>query len=119
MNIKIIKNVFWSSIFLILFACSLKNPAGAYLVVLNANILTVDDKEPKAEAIVVKNGIIQYVGSNKVARKFIHDDTKVIDAKGKTIVPGFFDAHLHPEEIYPALHRLGKVDLGPDSVKKY
>jgi len=65
------------------------------LVLLNVNVVTLNQKQPKAEAIAIQNGIIIAVGSNKEARKYIDKKTTVIDAKNKTIVPGFVDCHVH------------------------
>jgi len=65
------------------------------LVLLNVNVVTLNQKQPKAEAIAIQNGIIITVGSNKEARKYIDKKTTVIDAKNKTIVPGFVDCHVH------------------------
>lgn len=65
------------------------------LVVLNANLVTLNHKQPKAEAIAIQNGKIIAVGSDKEVRKHIVKETSVIDAKNKTIVPGFVDCHVH------------------------
>ncbi len=98
------------------------SPAGAKefyadLVVVNARIITVDDDNPRAEAFAVKGDTFIAVGPNTQMKKLIGDDTTVLDARGKTITPGFIDAHLHPGPVYPASSRLGKVDLRPASVK--
>ncbi|MCP4610169.1 MAG: amidohydrolase [Planctomycetes bacterium] len=89
----------------------------ADLVVVSANVITVDDGNRRAEAFAVKNGKFIAVGTNSQIKKLIGKDTDVIDAQGKTITPGFIDAHLHPGPVYPVSSRLGKVDLRPDSVK--
>jgi predicted amidohydrolase YtcJ len=65
------------------------------LVLLNANVVTLNHKQPKAEAIAIQNGKIITVGSNKEVRKYTGKKTTVIDAKNKTIVPGFVDCHVH------------------------
>lgn len=67
----------------------------ADVAVLNANILTFNSAMPKAEALAVRNGRIVAVGSNAEIRSYIGDETEVIDAAGKTIVPGFVDCHVH------------------------
>lgn len=67
----------------------------ATLAILNANVITLNPKQPKAEAIAIRNGKIMAVGSNKEIRRYIHDKTKVVDAKNKTVVPGFVDCHVH------------------------
>jgi len=76
------------------------------LVLLNANVVTVNPKQPRAEAIAVQNGRIVAVGSNKEVGKRIDKETKVIDAKGKTTVPGFVDCHVHMTGFGKSLHTL-------------
>ncbi|MEM3443135.1 MAG: amidohydrolase family protein, partial [Candidatus Bathyarchaeia archaeon] len=65
------------------------------LAVLNANVITLNSKKPEAEAIAIQNGRIVAVGSNEEIRKLIGEKTEVIDAKGKSVVPGFVDCHVH------------------------
>ena len=89
----------------------------ADLAVVSANVLTVDDGNRRAEAFAVKSGKFIAVGTNSQIKKLVGKDTAVIDAQGKTITPGFIDAHLHPGPVYPVESRLGKVDLRPASVK--
>ncbi len=67
----------------------------ADVAVLNANIITLNPSQPKAEALAIKNGKIVAVGSNKEIRGYVGSETKVIDAEGKTVVPGFVDCHVH------------------------
>ena len=68
----------------------------ADLAIVNANVFTVDAQTPYAEAIAVKNGIILAVGSNKNIEKYIDSTlTRVIDADGRSVIPGFNDAHAH------------------------
>ena len=67
----------------------------ATLAILNANVITLNPKQPKAEAIAIRNGKIIAVGSNKEIRKHIQNKTKAIDARNKTVVPGFVDCHVH------------------------
>ncbi len=61
----------------------------------NGNIYTVNDRQPRAEAIAVKGGKIIFVGSNKDARAYEGKTTRVIDLKGNTVVPGLTDSHYH------------------------
>jgi predicted amidohydrolase YtcJ len=67
----------------------------ADVVVLNANVVTLNYGQPRAEALAIRDGSIVAVGSNGEVRCFIGDGTKVIDARGKTVVPGFVDCHVH------------------------
>lgn len=65
------------------------------LIVHNAKIHTLDDKNSLAEAIAVADGKIMKVGTNAEVLKLKNKNTKIIDAKGKVIVPGIFDSHMH------------------------
>ncbi len=68
----------------------------ADLVIKNANIVTIDKDNPRAEAIAIKGEMIIAVGSDKSIEKYIKkDSTQVIDAQGRLIIPGFNDAHAH------------------------
>jgi hypothetical protein len=67
----------------------------ATLAIINAKVWTVDEKLPSAEAIAVLDDKILAVGKNDEIKKFIGKDTKVIDAKGKLVLPGFIDDHTH------------------------
>lgn len=67
----------------------------ADIVFNNGNIYTVSDKQPKAEAIAVKNGKIIFVGSSEQVKAYTSANTQIIDLKGNTVVPGMTDAHYH------------------------
>ncbi|MGH9833042.1 MAG: amidohydrolase [Blastocatellia bacterium] len=67
----------------------------ADIVFKNGNIYTVNDASPKAEAIAVKYGRIVFAGSNADAKRHEGKGARVIDLKGKTVLPGFVDAHYH------------------------
>ncbi|OJZ07952.1 amidohydrolase [Sphingobacterium sp. 40-24] len=59
------------------------------------NIITMEDDFPQVDALVVKGGKILFVGSRKEAGPYVGENTKQIDLKGKTLLPGFIDAHGH------------------------
>jgi predicted amidohydrolase YtcJ len=63
------------------------------LLLINGNVYTVNEKQPHAEAVAVKNGRVAFVGSNADARKF--HAKQVVDLRGKPVVPGFIDSHCH------------------------
>ena len=67
----------------------------ADLVLKNGNIYTVNDKQPHAEAVAVKGSRIVLAGSNAEAQKYVGAQTRVIDLRGATVVPGLTDAHYH------------------------
>ena len=67
----------------------------AKLAILNANVTTLDSKRAKVEAVAIQNGKIIAVGSNEEICKYVDNETKVVDAKKRTVVPGFIDCHVH------------------------
>ena len=58
-------------------------------------IVTVDDATPSAEAIAVRNGRIQAVGSLADLDSFAGPETRRVDLAGRTLAPGFIDGHVH------------------------
>jgi predicted amidohydrolase YtcJ len=68
-------------------------PEEVDLLFVGGNIYTVDEKQPQAEAIAIKNDRIVFVGSNQGARKF--HAGRVIDLGGKAVLPGLTDSHCH------------------------
>ncbi len=62
---------------------------------LNANVITLDPARPRVQAIAVKDGKIAKVGSNEEALRCMTGETRIIDLKGKTVVPGLIDSHVH------------------------
>lgn len=67
----------------------------ADLVIINANVHTMGVKDTKATSVAVMDDIIIAVGSDAETKALIGPGTKVIDAQGKTVVPGFNDSHVH------------------------
>jgi predicted amidohydrolase YtcJ len=67
----------------------------AQTVFVNGNIYTMNERQPRAEAIAVQGGRIVFVGSNADAKKFQATETKTVDLAGKTVVPGLTDSHCH------------------------
>lgn len=65
----------------------------------NAKVFTVDSKKPWAEALLIDKNKIIFVGSNIIAEKAADDNVIKIDLKGKIILPGFHDVHMHPMEV--------------------
>ena len=63
------------------------------LLLFNGNVYTVNEKQPHAEAIAVKQGRIVFVGSDEAAKKF--HAKRTIDLHEHTVVPGLTDSHCH------------------------
>lgn len=68
-------------------------PSG--FVLTNGKVYTVNKKQPWAEAVVVEGKKIVYVGDNAGATKFKREDLEEIDLKGRLLLPGFVESHIH------------------------
>ncbi|MFQ6125188.1 MAG: amidohydrolase [Candidatus Heimdallarchaeota archaeon] len=73
------------------------------LVLTHGNVITMDEKKPKAQAVLVVGDKIYKVGSDAEIKRLIDEDTEEIDLEGKTVVPGFVDCHAHPMSFGQAL----------------
>lgn len=71
------------------------NPQSNKKAFINGKIYTVNPKQPLAEAVLIEGNKIIFVGSNEEARKLLDKSTEVIDLKGKLMLPGFIDDHVH------------------------
>jgi len=85
----------------------------ADLVLYNANILTLDEQRPRAKLVAIKGGKIIWVGDNDDTENFAVRKKQKIDCQGKTLIPGFNDAHCH---IFAFASSLLSVDCSPSSV---
>jgi predicted amidohydrolase YtcJ len=76
--------------------CS-RQPAAepASLVLRGGNVLTVDDGQPRAEALAVRGDRIVALGTNEQVAPLIGPSTEVIDLGGQTAIPGFIEGHGH------------------------
>ena len=83
-------------------------------VLYNGHIITVDRSAPRAQAIAISGDRIAQVGDNARIRALAGRGTRLIDLGGKTVVPGFIDAHSHPA--YSGLQHLRAVDADLRSV---
>lgn len=73
--------------------------SAADLVLHNANIITVDNEFSIAEALAIHDGVFVAVGSNAEVQNYIGDRTRVIDADGKTVIPGLIESHSHATSV--------------------
>jgi predicted amidohydrolase YtcJ len=64
-------------------------------VLLNANVITMDEKDTRAKAIAIRGDRILKVGSESEVKKLSNEDTEVMDLAGRTIIPGLMDTHMH------------------------
>lgn len=90
------------SIGLMIFATALSGCAGkdesgpADLALRGGAIYTVDGARSWAQAIAIDDGRIVYVGNDAGVKDYIGPQTEVVDLKGRMVVPGFQDVHIHP-----------------------
>ncbi|WIV12147.1 adenine deaminase C-terminal domain-containing protein [Proteiniborus sp. MB09-C3] len=80
----------------------------ADLAVVNGKIVNVYSKEVYDGGVAVSNGKIAAVGDIKYC---IGEDTKIIDAKGKYLLPGFIDGHIHPESTNLSIRSFAEIVL--------
>src|SRR5256714_2035590 len=67
----------------------------ADLVVVNANVHTLDSRQPAAQAVAVYGNRIVAVGTNEEIKRLAGARTRVVDARGALVLPGFNDSHVH------------------------
>ncbi len=65
------------------------------LILVGARVLTSDSTRPTAEAVALEGERIRAVGSNEDIRRLGGPKTRVVDLRGRTVIPGLIDAHVH------------------------
>lgn len=83
-------------------------------ILYSANILTMDVRLPRAQAAAIAGGRFFAVGTNDEIRPLATARTREINLEGKTVLPGFIDAHTHPS--YAGLRHLRQVDCDLRSI---
>lgn len=87
---------------------------GPSLILHNANVITVDDAQPRARAVAIAGERLLAVGDDAEVLALATARTKKIGLGGKTVVPGFIDAHTHP--VYSGVRHLFWVDCDLRSI---
>ena len=85
----------------------------AELILKNANVLTMDASQPAAELVAIAGDRILLVTGNDELASVAGAKTRIIDCQGKTVAPGFNDAHCH---VFSLVRQLLSVDLSQSSV---
>lgn len=85
-------------------SCAASADGPADLVFTDGNVITMNAARTIAQAVAVRENKIVAVGSNAEIQPYIGKGTKIIHLYGKTLMPGFIDAHIHPVQ--------GALDLG-------
>ena len=78
-----------------LYSCNSGPENMADQVFINGIVYTVDESNPKSEAVAVKDGLILAIGTTEEIQAFVGKETEVIDLQGKTMTPGFIESHAH------------------------
>ncbi len=79
-------------------ASTSRSESVADVIFFNGKIVTLDRAESIANAVAVKQGRFVKVGSADEVKKLAGPSTRLVDLRGKTVVPGLVDAHCHPME---------------------
>lgn len=74
---------------------STQTPAKADLLLLNANVITMNPRQTSAEAVAIVDGRIAWIGSTAEAKTLFHNASDTMDLGGATVLPGIIDAHAH------------------------
>ncbi|MFC1942168.1 amidohydrolase [Chloroflexota bacterium] len=85
----------------------------ADIVLKNANVITMDARQPAAGLVAITGDKISLVAGNDELASVAGAKTRVIDCQGSTVVPGFNDAHCH---LFSFIRKLLGIDLSPESV---
>jgi predicted amidohydrolase YtcJ len=85
----------------------------ADLILTNANIVTMNPAKPSASLVAVRGNKIWLVAESDHLGEVRGAKTKLIDCGGKTVVPGFNDAHCHT---FSFIRKLGSIDLSPPAI---
>ena len=87
--------------------------SGPDMLLVNARVLTLEQQQPRAEAVAVRGETIVAVGGRAEAARLAGPDAKVIDCQGMALLPGFVDAHCH---LFATASSLQGLPCGPDEV---
>ena len=103
----------------------------ADIIIQNGRVLTVNQSNEIAEAVAIRGNQILAVGSSSEMEEYLGPDTQVIDAEGKSVLPGFVDAHIHVgmfglmdhgiiNVAYPKVHSIADIQqlIREDAAKK-
>lgn len=79
-------------------------------IFFNGNVVTLNERQPRAQALAIQDGRIAAIGSNEEIVPMQEAETVLTDLQGRTVVPGLNDSHLHLVHLGEALER---VNLAP------
>src|SRR6187402_1300815 len=89
------KYLFPIILFLFIISSSIAQSTTADVILINGKVWTSESASSFAEAIAIKNNQIIQVGKSADIKKLANTQTQIIDLKGRLVIPGFNDAHIH------------------------
>jgi predicted amidohydrolase YtcJ len=104
-----------AAIVILTSSCTNASKKAADVIYTGGDIVTINDAQPIAEAVAVADGQIIAVGKKPDVLKHKGNATKMVDLRGKTLLPGFFDAHSH---VLPTALSAITADLYPPPIGK-
>lgn len=88
--------------------------ANADIILKNASVITMEPSSPAASAIAIKGDCILAIGDREAVKALAGRDTRIINSQGKTVIPGFIDAHCH---LFSFIRMLLGLDLSRSAVR--
>jgi len=96
----------YASILILFFSCSQEETNYLDLLIINGTIYTAADSMTNPDIIGITDGKISLVGNNTSYEKLVNKDTKIIDAEGQFVMPGFIEGHGHFSGVGSSLQNL-------------
>jgi hypothetical protein len=100
------KKIYLLLVACITFSACQDSDSFADTIIINGVITTMNDAQPEAEALAIKDGIIIKIGTNLEIETLKNEQTKVIDAKNQFVISGFIDGHAHFSSLGESLMNL-------------
>ena len=88
--------------------------SNADLLLLNAHVVTMNDKQPAVQAVAIGGGRILWVGSTAEGERLYPKPARAMDLHGATVLPGIIDAHTHLIDLGESLVRLNLKDIATE-----
>ena len=85
-------------------------------ILLGGNIITLDKKQPQAQALAISYGRVVALGADDEIRRLANANTTVVNLDGKTVLPGLTDAHLHWEAQALAMRSVNVFEVPDKSI---
>jgi len=114
--------IYLSISLLVFFCCEPQSDESTAIVYYNGDILTLSGDQPQyVEALVIRDGLIEFVGNSNEAMSIAGSGHQMNDLEGKTLIPGFIDGHAHFANFSVqaiGAQLLPPPDAGADNIEK-